>query len=487
MNPVEGFKFLAHADIHIRYPTGQASYLQLLLILQIVVTATPSSIGVDQENIQPQFSFPGTANQKHIVMSSNPDDFELDEEVERVKAEFQRKMKAAMIKLKSIFRMYQVDKFSASILKANKDDWLKRVETHAEDAQELVVSFLDNVFITERDQTEADNLLDQFMISVSNYMLAYHTKIGSGVQTAGGSNSLSASHEPRSSSASGVNQAVETAKVNVDNEAEKISMEVKVGTIGEMSDKTYLSKKRLHTTSLQTFCKLVENQINNTLICYSYGRDVNNNPILKMITPNWSLTIGWLHSRSLSGPMKYLKKVDETYKGWFEIWNVSELPNMIPQPRWFKVKQGDVIMFQKFANELSSDWPVCQIESIIRSRSKDGAIRRVEVRYHNQNDKEPKFTDRAVRSLVRLFHIEDNYYIEVDAIISDLENKAKVDEENIDKVEPLSRAQYSCVDIKRSSCPLMSMMTPPSWSSLSLSAPMMWFLMPSPHWGLGVT
>ena len=117
---------------------------------------------------------------------------------------------------------------------------------------------------------------------------------------------------------------------------------------------------------------------------------------------------------------------------------------MIPQPGWFKdfkqVKQGDVIMVQKVAKKLSSDWTVGQNESVVRS--KDGTIRRVEVRYHNQNDKEPGITDRAVRSRVRLFNIDDNYSIEemskVEKIIGDLENKAKADEENIDKVEPLS-------------------------------------------------
>ena len=328
----------AHSPRHSPAPFEPVKVRQI----PIVVTVTPRSIGVEQENIQPQFNFPGTANQNHIVMSSNPDDFELDEEVERVKADFLRKMKAAMIKLKSIFRMYQIDKFSASILKDNREDWLKRVETHAEDVQELVVSFLDNVFITERDQTEADNLLDQFMISVSDYMLAYHTKIGSGVQTAGCSNSLSVSHESSSNSASGVNKAIKTAKMTVDNEAKKI--------------------------------------------------------------PQY------------------------------------------PQPRWFNVKQGDVIMFQKVANELSGDGTLGQIGSVVRS--KDSVIRRVEVRYNHQHDKEHKFTDRAVRRLVRLFHMEHNNYIEVEKIIGNLESKAKLDEKSIDKVEPLSSTQYSYVNIK---------------------------------------
>ena len=203
--------------------------------IPIVVTPAPSSLG--QENIPPQFLFPGPVptNQGN-AMSALEDEAEANPDIQRAKEEFSRKMKAAMIKLKNIFRMYQVEKFSAQILKANKEDWLKRVETYSEEIQELVVSFLDNDFITDTERTEADNLLDQFMASVSDYMLAYHTKIldiGSspppqGQAEASGSQSLSGSHESSSSSAGSVNQAAKTAKVNVDIEAERISMEVKL-------------------------------------------------------------------------------------------------------------------------------------------------------------------------------------------------------------------------------------------------------------------
>ena len=171
-------------------------------------------------------------------MSMLEDEANMDPDIQREKDIFDRRMKAAFIKLKNLFRMYQVDKFSAAILKANKDEWLRRVETYSEEVQELVVSFLDNEFITDVDRTEADNMLDQFMASVSDYMLAYHTKIldigpspqvptQGHAEASGGSRSLSASHESSSSSASSVNQAAKTARVNVDIEAERISMEVK--------------------------------------------------------------------------------------------------------------------------------------------------------------------------------------------------------------------------------------------------------------------
>ena len=39
--------------------------------------------------------------------------------------------------------------------------------------------------------------------------------------------------------------------------------------------------------------------------------------------------------------------------------------------------------------------------------SKDGIIRRVTVRYCNASEDQPRFTDRSIRSLVKLFNVED--------------------------------------------------------------------------------
>ena len=196
--------------------------------------------------------------------------------------------------------------------------------------------------------------------------------------------------------------------------------ERKIFSCQELFEKIDLKSHRLHATGLQTFCKLVENQLNNTPLGYSYARDANNTALLKIVTPNL-MKIGRLNSRSLSGPLKfpagpldYLKKVDEVYNAFFKIWNTSVLPKMIPQPKWFKsspeLKVNDVIFFQKVASDMNSVWTVGQVDSV--TRSKDGVIRRVTVRYHNHGDTSAKYTDRAVRSLVKLFSLDDNYFIE---------------------------------------------------------------------------
>ena len=54
------------------------------------------------------------------------------------------------------------------------------------------------------------------------------------------------------------------------------------------------------------------------------------------------------------------------------------------------------------------------------TRSRDGVIRRVCVKYFNHKENKPRFTHRAVRSLVKLFSIDESYYMQdtakVDAI-----------------------------------------------------------------------
>ena len=158
------------------------------------------------------------------------------------------------------------------------------------------------------------------------------------------------------------------------------------------------------------------------------------------------MKIGRLNSRALDGPVRFptgpkdvMKKVEEVYDAFFKVWNLSMVPKLIPQPKWFKespeLEPEDIVYFQKTESELSSDWTVGQVDSVTRSR--DGVVRRANVHYFNHAEKQPRFTDRAVRSLVRLFNIEDNYFIsdmaEVEAMMFDLREKTK---EEVKKVEP---------------------------------------------------
>ena len=59
----------------------------------------------------------------------------------------------------------------------------------------------------------------------------------------------------------------------------------------------------LHATGLQTVMKLIENQVNNVPLEYTFGLDVDNSPVLRIITPSM-LRHGRNDMRSLDGPIQ---------------------------------------------------------------------------------------------------------------------------------------------------------------------------------------
>ena len=118
-------------------------------------------------------------------------------------------------------------------------------------------------------------------------------------------------------------------------------VERKIRTVQSSLKEAGLHSMRLHATGLQTLLKLVENQLNNLPIGYTYGRDQDNTSLLKMLVPNM-LRVGRSNMRALDGPMRMpstvgelLVEVQKIYDCWFKIWNVSYLPKLMQQPKWF--------------------------------------------------------------------------------------------------------------------------------------------------------
>ena len=124
------------------------------------------------------------------------------------------------------------------------------------------------------------------------------------------------------------------------------------------------------------------------------------------------------------------------------------IPKLIPQPKWFKsspdIKEDDVVFFQKIENDISSEWTIGQVESI--TKNKDKKIRRVEIRYFNHGQDVPRMTERSVRSLVRLFNIEDDYFVrdmdQVEILLKELEHSDK--SEQVGETE--NEALGECLD-----------------------------------------
>ena len=90
---------------------------------------------------------------------------------------------------------------------------------------------------------------------------------------------------------------------------------------------------------------------------------------------------------------------------------------------------------------MTSKWTIGQVDSVIRS--KDGVVRRANIRFYNSGENHARFTDRAVRSLCRIFNVEDNYFVhdmaKVEEMIKMLEGKTSKDtaeEYMTEKVQP---------------------------------------------------
>ena len=190
-----------------------------------------------------------------------------------------------------------------------------------------------------------------------------------------------------------------------------------IKSIQEMLDDCGVKNKRLHATGLQTFLKLVENNYNSLPLGYSYDRSSSNTPLLKIITPNF-FKMGRNNNRALEGPVKMpgdggelLKKINETYEAMFRLWSETYVPRLIYQPsKWNKddheLNVGDLVYFKKSPdNKLGSKWIIGMVEELMKSR--DGKVRRVLVKYQNSSEDQTRLTDRAIRSLVKIFDVEE--------------------------------------------------------------------------------
>ena len=219
-------------------------------------------------------------------------------------------------------------------------------------------------------------------------------------------------------------------------------VERKIKTAQEIFEKSDFANKRLHTTGLQTLAKLTENMMNNTPYGFSYARGKDNNKLMKLITPNM-MRMGRVNSRNLSGPIKLpkgpttmMKKVEETYQIFYNIYNDTMVMKLLLeiQPKWFKsdrdTKVGDVVFFRKDKDSaVKGSWTVGSIEEVERGR--DGLIREVWIRYINASENTPRFTNRAIRKVVKLFNIEDGHWREdmeeVFKLLKELKIKASID------------------------------------------------------------
>ena len=191
--------------------------------------------------------------------------------------------------------------------------------------------------------------------------------------------------------------------------------ERKILVVQEILQRMEVDKMRLHATGYQTLMKLIENEVNNLPFGFTYGRHSDNSPLLKLFYPNL-LRLGRNNQRSLAGPIKLpknpgelMKKIEKAFNIFYNLWNESMVPKLMKAPKWYDSKEnlkiGDIVYFRKVENELSSSWTLGKVVDFVRS--KDGIVRRVTIEYQNTSESHKRETDRAARSMIKLFHIED--------------------------------------------------------------------------------
>ena len=87
------------------------------------------------------------------------------------------------------------------------------------------------------------------------------------------------------------------------------------------------------------------------------------------------------------------------------------MPKIMFRPKWFDSSKdlaiGDLVYFQKEDGVLGKAWIIGRIEQVVKS-GRDQKIRRVVIKYQNRDEDYPRFTDRTVLKLVKLFSIDEH-------------------------------------------------------------------------------
>ena len=84
------------------------------------------------------------------------------------------------------------------------------------------------------------------------------------------------------------------------------------------------------------------------------------------------------------------------------------------QPKWFKsndnIRVGDVVIFLKNDSPLCNTYQYGMVYSI--DVSKDGKVRKVQIKYRNSNENTSRLTFCAVRDIVIIHHIDETSVFE---------------------------------------------------------------------------
>ena len=163
-----------------------------------------------------------------------------------------------------------------------------------------------------------------------------------------------------------------------------------------------LENERISLLQWETLASEIANTINDLPL--NLGNITSQFENMGLLTPN-RLRLGRNNDRSPIGPMmvtnnpeKFLFINEKLFNTWFECWLISHVPKLMHHPKWFQtdrdVKVGDVVLFLKQENQLSSTYQYGMISDL--SKSSDEKIRKATVCYRNSTKAVDRFTNRAV-------------------------------------------------------------------------------------------
>ena len=134
-----------------------------------------------------------------------------------------------------------------------------------------------------------------------------------------------------------------------------------------------------------------------------------------------------------------LDKVQEAYEAWYKIWNTSYIPKLMYQPKWWKqnrdLQEGDIVFFQKRESELDTSWTLGTVDQLVKGR--DGLSRRAIVKYQNFKEAFHRLTDRHIRSLVKIWSMDDQ---NIDEDLAELQRRLMTTGESCDLLDQLLQA-----------------------------------------------
>ena len=178
------------------------------------------------------------------------------------------------------------------------------------------------------------------------------------------------------------------------------------------------TNQRLSVLQWETVSAQISNAINDLPL--ALGNIVSDYEQMDLITPN-RLRLGRNNDRSPVSPMneigstqKIIEENKKIFNSWFEAWLTSHVPKLMHQPKWFQsdrdIKICDIVLFIKKDSSIASTYQYGMVHEI--DSSKDGLIRKVIVKYRNNNENVDRFTTRAVRELVLIHPIDKVHVME---------------------------------------------------------------------------